>query len=92
MDGPLSTSPRTPTSIPHFAVPYIQGVQAQGTAACVKHYAANNQESNRMRNSSEVSERALREIYLPVFEAAVRDGGRVVGHGRVQRHQWSCGM
>lgn len=54
-----------------LTVPMVKGVQSQGVAACVKHFAANNQESNRMRNSSEVSERALQEIYLPAFKAAV---------------------
>ncbi len=56
-----------------LTVACIQGIQSQGVAACVKHFAANNQETNRMRNSSQVSERALREIYLPAFEAAVRE-------------------
>lgn len=54
-----------------LAVPMVKGVQAQGVAACIKHFAANNQEKNRVRNSSEVSERALQEIYLPAFKAAV---------------------
>jgi beta-glucosidase len=56
-----------------LTVAVIKGIQSTGVAACVKHYAANNQETNRMRNSSRVSERALREIYLPAFEAAVRE-------------------
>jgi beta-glucosidase len=56
-----------------LAVEVIKGIQSTGVAACVKHYAANNQETHRMKTSSEVSERALREIYLPVFEAAVRE-------------------
>ncbi|MGL4564230.1 MAG: glycoside hydrolase family 3 protein, partial [Halioglobus sp.] len=56
-----------------LAVAVIRGIQSTGVAACIKHYAANNQETNRIRNSSRVSERALREIYLPVFEAAVRE-------------------
>ncbi len=56
-----------------LAVACIQGIQSQGVAACIKHFAANNQETNRMRNSSRLSERALREIYLPAFEAAVRE-------------------
>lgn len=54
-----------------LAVPVIKGIQSQRVAACIKHYAANNQESHRMKTSAELSERALREIYLPVFEAAV---------------------
>jgi beta-glucosidase len=57
-----------------LAVACVKGIQSQGVAACIKHYAANSQEANRTRNSSQVSERALREIYLPAFEAAVREG------------------
>src|ERR1035438_389058 len=54
------------------AVGYINGVQSQGVSATVKHYAANNSEYFRFTEDSVVSERALREIYLPAFEAAVR--------------------
>ena len=57
-----------------LAVSYIQGLQGQGVAACVKHFAANNQETRRMSGSSEVDERTLHEIYLPAFETAVREG------------------
>jgi beta-glucosidase len=56
----------------HLAVPYIEGVQAQGVSATVKHFAANNQEYDRHNVSSDVDERTLREIYLPAFEAAVK--------------------
>ncbi len=55
-----------------LAVPLVGGVQSRQVAACIKHFAANNQETNRIRNSSEVSERALQEIYLPAFKAAVK--------------------
>jgi beta-glucosidase len=55
-----------------IAVGYINGVQAQGVSATIKHYAANNSEYFRFTSDSVVSERALREIYLPAFEAAVR--------------------
>ncbi|MGB8261855.1 MAG: glycoside hydrolase family 3 C-terminal domain-containing protein [Terracidiphilus sp.] len=54
------------------AVGYIDGVQSQGVSATIKHYAANNSEYFRFTSNSVVSERALREIYLPVFEAAVK--------------------
>ena len=55
-----------------MVVPFIEGVQSQGVTATVKHFAANNQEINRMTVNVIVPERALREIYLPAFEAAVR--------------------
>jgi beta-glucosidase len=56
-------------------VAYIQGVQSRGVAACIKHYAGNNQEQDRDRVNVKVGERALREIYLPAFEAGVKEGG-----------------
>jgi beta-glucosidase len=55
------------------AVGYIKGVQSQGVSATVKHFAANNSEFDRHRTDSIVDERTLREIYLPAFEAAVRE-------------------
>ena len=55
-----------------IAVGYINGVQSQGVSATVKHFAANNSEYFRFTSDSQVSERALREIYLPAFEAAVK--------------------
>jgi beta-glucosidase len=54
------------------AVGYISGVQSQGVSATIKHYAANNSEYFRFTSDSVVSERALREIYLPAFEMAVK--------------------
>jgi beta-glucosidase len=54
------------------AVGYIRGVQSQGVCATIKHFAANNSEYFRFTSDSQVSERALREIYLPAFEAAVK--------------------
>ncbi|HEX8464500.1 MAG TPA: glycoside hydrolase family 3 C-terminal domain-containing protein [Abditibacterium sp.] len=58
-----------------MAVPYVQAVQAQGVAACVKHYALNNQETQRGSINVEIDERALREIYLPAFKATTQEGG-----------------
>jgi beta-glucosidase len=55
-----------------LAVAYIRGVQAKGVGCCVKHYACNDQEHERMTISAEVDERTLRELHLPAFEAAVR--------------------
>jgi len=58
-----------------LAVATVKGIQSQKIAACVKHYICNNQETNRFTVSSEVSERALQEIYLPAFKAAVQEAG-----------------
>ncbi len=58
-----------------MVVPYIQGVQQNGVAACVKHFALNNQEVKRMSIDVQVSDRALYEIYLPAFKAAVQEAG-----------------
>jgi beta-glucosidase len=64
-----------PYLITQMVVGYIKGVQDQGVSACVKHYAANNQEEHRNDIDVNMSERALREIYLPGFKAAVQVGG-----------------
>jgi beta-glucosidase len=56
------------------AVAYIRGVQSEGVIATVKHFAANNEEYDRHNVSSDVDERTLREIYLPTFEAAIKEG------------------
>ncbi len=58
-----------------MTIAHIRGVQSQNVATCVKHYACNNSEFRRFTISSEVPERALREIYLPSFEAAVKEAG-----------------
>ena len=55
-------------------VPYIVGLQSTGAGACVKHYACNNEEVDRGSVNVHVDERTLREIYLPAFEAAVKEG------------------
>lgn len=53
----------------------IKGIQSQGVLACVKHFAVNNQETDRNDVSAEIDERTLREIYLPAFHAAIHQGG-----------------
>lgn len=57
-----------------MAVPLVKGVQSADTAACVKHFVLNNQETERLWVEVKVSERALREIYLPAFEKVVKEG------------------
>ena len=64
-----------PYLVSQMVVGYIRGVQDQGVSACVKHYVANNQETHRDDIDVDMSERALREIYLPGFKAAVQQGG-----------------
>ena len=80
-----------PFLISKMVVGYIKGVQDQGVSACVKHFALNNQE--RLRNSIDVqiSERALREIYLPGFKAAVMEGNvnTLMGSYNKVRGQWA---
>jgi len=56
-----------------MAVSLIEGIQSRGVIAAAKHFAVNNQEYGRMDHSSDVDERTLREIYLPAFEAAVKE-------------------
>jgi beta-glucosidase len=58
-----------------MCVGYIRGEQSQDVSSCVKHFALNNQEFDRMNINVEAGERALREIYLPAFKAAVQQGG-----------------
>ena len=75
-----------------MVVPYIQGVQQNGVAACVKHYALNNQELWRDHINVEVSDRALHEIYLPAFKAAVEEGKvwSIMGSYNQFRGQYCC--
>ncbi|AQR92992.1 glycoside hydrolase family 3 C-terminal domain-containing protein [Clostridium saccharoperbutylacetonicum] len=64
-----------PFLISKLAVPFIRGVQENNDmATCVKHFAVNNQETERLNVEVEVDERTLKEIYLPAFEAAVKEG------------------
>ncbi|MCW3092749.1 MAG: glycoside hydrolase family 3 [Ferruginibacter sp.] len=79
-----------PYLVSKMVVGYIKGVQDQGVAACVKHYLANNQEIKRGSINVLMSERALREIYLPGFKAAVQEGGvySVMGAYNKFRGQW----
>ena len=71
---------------------YIRGVQQQGVAACVKHFALNNNEQNRYTSNVECDERTLREIYLPAFESAVHEGGAwsIMGGYNLFRGQHAC--
>ncbi|MDO4497020.1 MAG: glycoside hydrolase family 3 C-terminal domain-containing protein [Bacteroidales bacterium] len=71
---------------------YILGVQEQGVAACVKHYALNNNEVNRYTSNAICDERTLREIYLPAFEAAVKEGKAmsIMGGYNLFRGQHAC--
>src|SRR3989449_2142164 len=62
-----------PFLAPRIAVGYIKGVQSQGVSATVKHFLGNNSEFDRHNTDSIIDERTLREIYLPVFEAAVKE-------------------
>ena len=75
-----------------MVVPYIQGVQQNGVAACVKHFALNNQELWRDHINVEVSDRALHEIYLPAFKAAVEEGKvwSIMGSYNQFRGQFCC--
>lgn len=63
-----------PYLIGEIATPFVQGVERHDVAACVKHFVANNQETERLSVSVEMDEKALREIYLPAFEKVVKEG------------------
>ncbi len=73
-------------------VPYVQELQKNGVAACVKHFALNNQEKWRGHIDVELSDRALYEIYLPAFKAAVQEGGAwsIMGSYNKVRGEHAC--
>ncbi len=75
-----------------MVVPYIQEVQNIGVASCVKHYALNNQEFKRHDVNVALSDRALYEIYLPAFKAAVQEGGAwsIMGAYNLYQNQHCC--
>ena len=75
-----------------MVVPYVQGVQRNNVAACVKHYALNNQETNRFTTDVAIDDRSLYEIYLPAFKAAVQEGGAwaIMGSYNLYKGQWNC--
>ena len=75
-----------------MVVPYIHGVQQNGVAACVKHYALNNHEINRHTTNVVVDDRALREIYLPAFKEAVHKGKAwsIMGSYNLYKGQHVC--
>ena len=75
-----------------MVVPYIQGVQENGVAACVKHFALNNHEVNRHTTNVIVDDRALYEIYLPAFKAAVQEGKAwaIMGAYNLYKGQHAC--
>ncbi len=75
-----------------MVVPYVQGVQQNGVAACVKHFALNNQEVNRHTTNVVVDDRALYEIYLPAFKAAVQEGKAwaIMGSYNLYKGQHCC--
>jgi beta-glucosidase len=80
-----------PYLVSRMVVGNIKGIQDQGISACVKHYAANNQESKRFTIDVQMSERALREIYLPGFKAAIQEAGAntLMGSYNKFRGQWA---
>lgn len=75
-----------------MVVPYIKGLQACGVSACVKHYALNNDEEYRHQVNVEVSDRALHEIYLPAFKAAVTEAGTwaIMGAYNLYKNEHNC--
>lgn len=75
-----------------MVVPYVKGVQQNGVAACVKHFAVNNQEMRRTATNSVVDDRTMYEIYLPAFKAAVQEGGAwaIMGSYNLWNGEFNC--
>ena len=75
-----------------MVVPYVQGLQSNGVAACVKHYALNNDENYRHQVNVIVDDRALHEIYLPAFKAAITEGKAwgIMGAYNLYQDQHNC--
>lgn len=75
-----------------MVVPYVKGVQQNGVAACVKHFAVNNQEMRRTATNSVVDDRTMYEIYLPAFKAAVKEGGAwaIMGSYNLWNGEFNC--
>lgn len=75
-----------------MVVPYVQEVQNNGVAVCVKHFALNNEETFRHQTDVDLDDRALYEIYLPAFKAAVQEGGAwsVMAAYNLYRGQYLC--
>ena len=103
--GPGVNINRTPFGVRNFeymgedpylasqmVVPYVRGLQSLGVASCVKHYALNNDEEYRHQVNVVVSDRALHEIYLPAFKAAVQKGGAwaIMGAYNLYQNQHNC--
>ena len=81
-----------PWLVSRMVVPYVQGLQSKGVAACVKHYALNNDEEYRHQVNVVISDRALHEIYLPAFKAAVTEGKAwsIMGAYNLYKNQHNC--
>ena len=81
-----------PWLVSRMVVPYVQGLQSKGVAACVKHYALNNDEDFRHQVNVIVDDRTLHEIYLPAFRAAVTEGHAwgIMGAYNLYRNQHNC--
>lgn len=75
-----------------MVVPYVQGLQSMGVSACVKHYCLNNDEEYRHQVNVVVSDRALHEIYLPAFKAAVKQGKAwaIMGAYNLYKDEHNC--